>query len=172
MKKRISTKQQCQICKRKRDRKFFTESELRGKTGRCRYCQKGRRIYRRHTEPKFLIRHKYHSMVSTCKRRERPVPKFTADELIAWVFDGEKNQALFEVLFKNWQKNGFRKDDSPSFDRQNPIKGYELNNLKLMPWEMNLKKLWNYDFKVHAEKKQGDFFGRAPYLHEEEIDET
>jgi len=33
---------------------------------------------------------------------------------------------------------------------------------------MNLNKLYTYDAKIHAEKKQGDFFGRAPFEHKEE----
>jgi len=165
----------CQICKEVLTARYFHRSELisrpsgvRRSSGRCKKCKSLDWKKRRQNNKDFFIRHKYRGMVSTCKRRERPLPTFTVIELVNWTLDGKENEILFNRLFANWKKHGHLKKDSPSFDRQDPTRGYELDNLKIMRWEMNLEKFWNYDSKVFAQKRRNDFFGESYGLFKKE----
>lgn len=51
-----------------------------------------------------------------------------------------KNCDQFNLLYKNWQESDFDKRLTPSIDRINSKKGYDIDNLQFLPLHENCKK--------------------------------
>ena len=67
--------------------------------------------------------------------RNLPRITYTKKELVAWLDDNG-----YDALFKTWEKSKFEKDLAPSLDRLDTNIGYELSNLELVTWVINLQR--------------------------------
>jgi len=81
---------------------------------------------------KGVIRVIYKTQKSNSKKREHKMPDYTKGELALWLY---KNG--FKRLYDDWVKSGYRKDNKPSIDRIDSLKGYSFNNIKLITWKEN-----------------------------------
>jgi len=78
----------------------------------------------------------YYSQVARSKLKGLALPKYTLEQLRAWMF----TQPNFEELYNNWKKSGYEKDLVPSVDRIDDYKGYSFDNIQLTTWEENNRK--------------------------------
>ena len=77
----------------------------------------------------------YAAQVVNSKVRNHPVPTYSRQELTEWAF---KNG--LENLVTVWKDSGFDSLLSPSVDRLDPNKGYDLLNIRLVTWNENNEK--------------------------------
>ena len=61
---------------------------------------------------------------------------YSLEDLRNWAF----KQDNFDLLFQNWERSSFKKDEVPSCDRIDATKPYSLDNLQLLTWEQNFEK--------------------------------
>ena len=69
-------------------------------------------------------------------RRNHSSPKFTKNQLKEWLF----SQPNFDSLFNAWVKSDYDRMLSPSCDRTDDYKGYDLSRIKLVSWRQNMDK--------------------------------
>jgi hypothetical protein len=115
----------------------------------------------RHT-PKGRLAQIYSKQIEASRLRGHPLPEYTREEFYeTWLHD-----PTYLYLFDQWQASGFKKDLSPSFDREDPNKGYSLDNIALMTWGMNKGKA-SFDQMSKATEvmqydMEGNFVARYP----------
>lgn len=51
-----------------------------------------------------------------------------------------KNSDVFPLIFSNWIKSGFSKNDAPSVDRINHLFGYTIDNIQIITYKQNIIK--------------------------------
>lgn len=118
------------------------------------------KAYRR--SPEGCMRIIYQAQKSSSRKRGHPLPTYSADELVVWAL-----QNGFSKLMADWEASGFSKNLSPSPDRLNDAKGYSLDNLRLVTWEVNRSKahkdrknnilITSQNKKVHQLSKTGEY---------------
>ena len=101
----------------------------------CKVCVNKSNTDRGRTK-KGLIVITYLRQISRSKKRDMPLPSYTKDDLVYWLF----NQDLFHTLHKNWKGSGYDRDLAPSVDRKDDYKSYTMDNIQLMTWKENLLK--------------------------------
>jgi len=68
------------------------------------------------------------------RKRDMALPTWRNHvELQEWL----ENQPNFETMFKQWEESGFDKELTPSIDRLDNNRSYELDNIQLVMWEEN-----------------------------------
>ena len=75
----------------------------------------------------------YHTQLRTSKKRGHPAPEYTFIELYNHII----NNDLFNSLFDNWVKSGYKSDCKPSIDRINNDDHYKFSNIRLTTWGYN-----------------------------------
>ena len=80
-----------------------------------------------------FIRTKYHTQVKSSSDRAHDPPDYTADELEEWAL----SQEIFHTLFDAWVASGYSSPLSPSFNRTDDSKGYDLKRLEIVTWQEN-----------------------------------
>lgn len=83
-----------------------------------------------------LIGHIYNNQTKSSRKRGYQEPEYSLEELRSFI----TGSALFEYLYKNWVDSDYDKWLTPSIDRIDDYKGYNLNNIQLMTWKDNHKK--------------------------------
>ena len=78
----------------------------------------------------------YTCMKLSSIRRNHSSPKFTKNQLKEWLF----SQPNFDSLFNAWVKSDYDRMLSPSCDRTDDYKGYDLSRIKLVSWRQNMDK--------------------------------
>lgn len=68
--------------------------------------------------------------------------KCTRKEFIEWCRKKE-NYLVFLKLFEAWKAGGFKRKDTPSIDRIDNKKGYQIENLQWLTQSENTKKDWD-----------------------------
>jgi len=87
-----------------------------------------------------LIHHIYHQQNSRCRRRKKPLPFYSSQELKNWIINNPKRYKLFNKLFKCWVKSDYRLDNRPTIDRINPLKNYSFDNIQILSYKKNVEK--------------------------------
>lgn len=152
------------ICKR------CNKSKLHFGLGFCSSCL---RHHKRQTRPSFYLGTCYSEMSRRCKTFDPLRPRYKGLSICSReeFIDKFVNNKQFIKLFKNWQKNGFKRKYAPSIDRIDNNLGYTLENLQFIQQNQNGKKDWQYNIKVSykdeeyyfdSQKDAAEFFGVAP----------
>lgn len=90
--------------------------------------------------PNGLLLLRYRKLCHRC-REKGWTPNFTREDFIAW----SMQNAWFNMLYVRWVASGFDKWKSPSIDRVDPSRPYEVGNLQWMTWRQN----WEKGHKEH-----------------------
>ncbi len=91
--------------------------------------------------PKGFIMRLYRNMLSRVKGIQRKkahlylgLPILPKTDFYGWALDPISD---FWNLWKIWQATGLRQADCPSIDREDPTKGYTLDNMRWLPQSEN-----------------------------------
>lgn len=83
------------------------------------------------------LRNIWSSQRASSERREHPMPEYSRTEFV----DRFVNDPKFVKLYDDYIESGKQKGLSPSFDRIDETKGYSFENIQLMTWDENRKRL-------------------------------
>ena len=140
----IETKH-CPICKKEKLLKEFNR-DTKNKDGLhtyCRECDKDRKkAYYRTKEG--LLNKLVSNQIKSSARRGLPKPTYSKEEFKDWLF----NNKDFDKLFKQWEKENYDVNFTPSIDRIDDYKPYDLKNIQLMTWKEN-------NDRARADRKSG-----------------
>lgn len=100
----------------------------------CKSCQKEYDNYYIKT-PHGLITSLYKSLKSSSKSRKHPMPLFSKDEFIDWLYKND-----YSTIYTNWVLSKYDRNKRPSVDRLEDNKNYFFKNMRLVTWEENDKK--------------------------------
>ena len=123
------------VCKKCLIKKNVDEFYNYSKYTLCKVCEIKKVIDYQRTK-KGLITKIYATQRSSSKKRGDKLPDYTKKELQEWIL----SQPNFETLYNNWAESGYNKDLKPSCDRLDDYKPYTLDNIRLVTWEVNVKK--------------------------------
>jgi len=79
----------------------------------------------------------YRSQKSSSKQRGHPMPTYSSKELKEWLY----SQSKFHELYDTWKAGGYISDLKPSCDRLDDYKPYTLDNLQIVTWRRNYKRV-------------------------------
>lgn len=139
--RQLKDEKECIIChKIKKLGEFYEQKGMfDGHLNKCIECCLEYADSRHKIDPHYYMRAIYNGMVWRCKNIER-YKKLKIVNKNEWVVWCDKNMYKFNVLFKNWQNSGFDKKLSPSIDRIDNNRGYELDNMQWLTHSQNSKK--------------------------------
>ena len=92
------------------------------------------RSFKRPYNEQQLIGKIYSSQKTSSIKRGHPMPDYTLEEFIEWVY----KQSNFKKLFKDWKESGQKSLLVPSADRLDDSKPYTLDNIQLVTWTENM----------------------------------
>lgn len=81
-----------------------------------------------------LVTRIYNNQRMTSRKMGRPLPAYSKKNLLSWML----THPDFEKLFDAWVTSDYDKNLSPSIDRLDNTKSYELSNIQLTTWRQNL----------------------------------
>lgn len=110
----------------------------------CKDCDRARVTNFQRTA-KGIVSKIYARQRNSSVQRGHPMPSYSLDELRAWVH----GQEIFWKLHEQWVAGGFAKKLTPSLDRIDNSKPYELSNLRIVTWKENHAK-YSEDVKNHT----------------------
>jgi hypothetical protein len=124
----------CTSCNTEKQLTEFNKqkSNLDGLMYMCRKCSIHKKTMYYRTARGLIVKI-YRSQVSRCKKKNRPLPSYTLEELQEWILSNKE----FTALYTNWQISGYNKMLTPSIDRLENDKYYEFSNLQLVTWRQN-----------------------------------
>lgn len=82
---------------------------------------------------KGLVSKIYGDQRNSSKKRNHPMPDYSKEELIDWMF----SHNIFHVLYDEWVSSGFKRMLIPSCDRKDDYKPYSIGNLQITTWSKN-----------------------------------
>ena len=101
----------------------------------CKICENLKQTEYKRTKSGYIA-NIYGGQLARSRKRNHGKPEYTLKELIIWSL----NQLIFHELFEAWEKSGYEKMLSPSFDRTDDYQGYCLSRLQIMTWRENEEK--------------------------------
>ena len=130
----------CTECKEWKSEKEFPENKKKrsGLKSSCKACNRERARAYRHTK-EGLITTIYSNQKQNSKNRVKDCspPNYTRQELLQKALSSQ----IFNRLYDEWVVSGYRKELTPSFDRERDDEGYSFNNLnRWMTWKENNQK--------------------------------
>ncbi len=104
----------------------------------CISCKdKNRLAYYR--TPKGRISQIYRTQIFSSKARGHNKPAYTKDELFEYITSHED----FDNIFKKWEESNYNKMFTPSIDRLNDYLGYSFDNIRFVPYIINVSKAYS-----------------------------
>ena len=132
---------ECIICHKKQKLRCFYKHKgmFDGHLNKCKDCCKKYADKKHKTDKYYYMRHIYNGMVWRCTHidRYKKIKILTKNEWILWCAD---NMYKFNILYKRWQDSGFQYRYSPSIDRIDNHRGYEMDNMQWLSQFENSKK--------------------------------
>ena len=110
----------------------------------CKECDRARVTNFQRTA-KGVVSKIYARQRNSSAQRGHPMPSYSLEELREWVHA----QEIFWQLHEQWVANDFAKKLTPSLDRIDNKKPYELSNLQIMTWKENNHR-YAIDVKNHV----------------------
>ena len=142
----------CPKCKEVKPFEEFHKNKSRkdGRQSRCKpcfleYCQNRSRTL---IGKAFQI---FSRQKASSKFRGHQPPKYTRGEFVDWLLSNED----YIKLFDEWEKSGYEKSLAPSVDRIDDYKGYSFNNIKVVTWKENNRKVGS-DMRNGINNKQSN----------------
>lgn len=83
-----------------------------------------------------LIAKIYSNQRQRCRDRNKPMPKYSLEQLRKWC----KGQDKFSHFYSVWVKSKYNKKKTPSIDKINPLGNYTFDNMQIMTWLENHEK--------------------------------
>ena len=106
--------------------------------------QRRKYYYTQFRKPRGVLNRFYHRQVVSSRRRSRPAPTYTFEQLAARF----ENDPLFKKLFRAWVASGFKRPLTPSIDRIDCKKPYSLGNIQIMTQAENANKsYWEWKYR-------------------------
>ena len=126
----------CRTCKVEKSLEQFpkNKSKLLGRDYACKVCVKDEQTIYRHSKIGVETR-MYNSQFSASKKRCMPMPTYTKEEFIIWLYNNN-----FDILYSIWVESGYDKAIKPSVNRLNDYLPYTFDNIELITWDENLQK--------------------------------
>ena len=129
----------CSTCGEEKPKtEFYPHGTKNGKpriSHRCKSCDNGRKRNRVKTKSR-LISSIYSQQKINSEKRGHHQPEYSSKELKEWVL----KQEVFHKLYDEWVESGRPEMKIPSIDRLDDSKGYSFNNIRIVTWQVNLKK--------------------------------
>lgn len=129
----------CFKCGEKKELSLFYKHKKMGDgyLGKCKSCTK---VDVRSNEADYdktekgVIRVIYKTQNSSSKKRGHEKPDYSKNQLAEWLYSNG-----FKVLYDGWVSSGYVKSKKPSVDRIDDLKGYSIDNIRLVTWNDNFK---------------------------------
>ena len=129
----------CSICREQKPRtEFYPHGTKNGRpriSHRCKPCDNARKRKRVKRKAGILTAIYSQQKINSNIRRHHQ-PEYSYQELKEWAL----KQEVFHRLYDEWVKSGRPEMKIPSIDRLDDSKGYSFSNIRIVTWEVNLKK--------------------------------
>jgi hypothetical protein len=132
-------------------------------------CSACLRRTKRETRPEFYLGTCYSEISRRCNHFDKQRPNYFGKKKLSkeQFITKFKNDITFLKLYKNWQKNSFKRKFSPSIDRINNKKDYSLDNLRFISHAENTckdrrKVLLVENTEFQSQKEAANFLNISP----------
>lgn len=107
-----------------------------GTRSTCKECEKSYAKNRYRTK-EGLATKLYSAQKASSRQRKMDMPNYSRDDLFLWLIKQEN----FNRLYLDWINSGYNTKLTPSVDRLDDYKSYTFDNIRLVTWEENNKKI-------------------------------